>query len=173
MNDFPTPTTTLTRTEFGGLGKLNLRRAMATLTMLVVLCSRAVAAQVSCNLPATLMSDSTAIATEMTWAKAAAAHDTTILKCVLADGFVDTNWRGTLRTRADVLASGPAAPGGLTQHFSDWTVDRHDSSAVVRGLNTITDSANHTVSTMRFTDVLLFSLSRWQAVAAQETMVQK
>lgn len=118
----------------------------------------------------TVMTDSAALAFENAWATAAVAHDTTALGCMLADDFIDTSWRGTLRTKRDVLATGPVTPSGLKQHFSDWQVDRHGSMAIVRGLNTITDANNSTVSTLRFTDVLRYADGRWQAIAAQETM---
>jgi hypothetical protein len=118
----------------------------------------------------TVMTDSAALAFENAWATAAAAHDTRALGCMLADDFIDTNWQGTLRTKRDVLATGPVTPAGLKQHFSDWQVDRQGSTAIVRGLNTITDANNRTVSTLRFTDVLRYADGRWQAIAAQETM---
>ena len=120
-----------------------------------------------------IMSDSAVVSFETRWATAAVAHDTTTLRCMLADNFVDTSWQGALRTRRDVLAGGPVTPSGLTQHFSDWRVDRYDNTLIVRGLNTIMDADNKPVSTLRFTDVLRYLDGRWQAVAAEETMVRQ
>ena len=116
------------------------------------------------------MTDSAALAFERAWATAAAAHDTAALGCMLADDFIDTSWQGALRTKRDVLATGPVTPSGLKQHFSDWQVNRHGGIAIVRGLNTVTDANNRIVSTLRFTDVLQYADGRWQAIAAQETM---
>lgn len=139
----------------------------------VTIVPRAHAQQSACaSTPRAAMTDSAALALETTWAAAAAAHDTAALRCMLADNFIDTNWQGVLRTRRDVLATGPVTPSGLTQHFSEWRVERYDSTAIVRGLNTITGANNRTVSTLRFTDVLRYADGRWQAVAAQETVIR-
>jgi len=119
------------------------------------------------------MTDSAIVELETAWATAAVAHDTATLRCVLADDFVDTSWQGALRNKRDVLATGPVTPSGLTQHFSDWRIARHDDTMIVRGLNTITGADNKAVSAIRFTDVLQYLDGRWQAVAAQETMVRQ
>jgi hypothetical protein len=117
--------------------------------------------------------DSTALAVETAWASASASHDTAALRCILADDFVDTNWRGVSRTRREMLSDRPNTPTGLEQHYSGFTVVRYDSTAIVRGLNTITNADHVTVATLRFTDVLRFSNGRWRAVAAEETPVQR
>ena len=127
---------------------------------------------VSCASIKQVATDSAALAFENVWATAAVAHDTVALKCMLADGFIDTSWRGELRTRHDVLATGPVAPSGLDQHFSDWRVTRFGNTAIIRGLNTITNASHKTIATVRFTDVLFCANGRWQAVAAEETAVQ-
>jgi len=120
-----------------------------------------------------IMTDSAVIAFETTWATAAVAHDSTTLRCMLADNFVDTSWQGALRNRRDVLKGGPVTPPELTQHFSDWRIDRYDNTVIVRGLNTITDTDDKPVSSLRFTDVLRYLDGRWQAVAAEETVVRR
>lgn len=127
----------------------------------------------TCAHQASLPTDSAALALEKEWATAATSHDTAALGCILAGNFVDTNWRGLLRTRRDVLNELPATPSGLMQHYSEWRLVRYDSTAIVRGLNTITDAGHRTVAILRFTDVLQFSDGRWRAVAAQETPVQQ
>ena len=104
--------------------------------------------------------DSAALAFENAWAVAGATHDTAALKCMLAKDFVDTSWRGKLRTRPDVLASEPAAPPGFAQRFSDWRVTRFGNTAIIRGLNSITSASNKTVATIRFTDVLRYADDR-------------
>ncbi|HEX6536986.1 MAG TPA: DUF4440 domain-containing protein [Gemmatimonadaceae bacterium] len=116
------------------------------------------------------MSDSSAIAFERAWARAASARDTAALRCMLDTGFVDTNWRGALRTPGDLIAAGNAAPA-LAQHYQDWTVQRFDSTAIVRGLNVVTGSSGAGVARVRFTDVLRYRSGRWWAEAAQETVV--
>jgi hypothetical protein len=146
---------------------------MIFVAMICVMLPIATRAQaVSCASMKQVATDSAALAFENAWATAAAAHDTVALKCMLADGFVDTSWRGELRTRHDVLATGPAAPSGLHQHFSDWRVTRFGNTAIIRGLNTVTNASSQTVATLRFTDVLLYTSGKWQAVAAEETAIQ-
>jgi hypothetical protein len=51
--------------------------------------------------------------------------------------------------------------------------DRFDNTVLVRGLNSIVGADNKPVSTIRFTDVLRYLDGRWQATAAQETMVRQ
>lgn len=119
------------------------------------------------------MTDSAVVEFETAWAAAAVTHDTSTLRCALADNFVDTNWQGVLRNKRNVLTTGPVTPKGLKQRFSGWRIARHDDTIIVRGLNTITDTDNKAVSAIRFTDVLQYLDGRWQAVAAQETMVRE
>lgn len=116
------------------------------------------------------MTDSSAVAFERAWARAASARDTAALRCMLDSGFVDTNWRGALRTPGDLIGAGNASPA-LAQHYQDWTVQRFDSTAIVRGLNVVTDSSGVAVARVRFTDVLRYRGGRWWAEAAQETAV--
>jgi hypothetical protein len=118
------------------------------------------------------MSDSSAIAFERAWARAAASRDTAALRCMLDTGFVDTNWRGALRTPDDLLAAGNASPA-LAQHYQDWTVQRFDSTAIVRGLNVVGGASGDEAARLRFTDVLRYRSGRWWAEAAQETVVSK
>lgn len=150
-------------------------RLMATVIVcLCVLTATASAQRSSCS--PTMhrsMTDSAVVTFETTWAAAGVAHDTSTLRCMLADNFVDTNWQGALRTRRDMLAGGPAAPQGLTQHLSEWRIDRFDNTIIVRGLNTITDASDKPVTALRFTDVLRYLDGRWQAVAAEETMLRQ
>lgn len=117
--------------------------------------------------------DSAIVAAELRWARAAETHDTTTLACILDPRFVDTSWRGALRTRAGVLATRAQAPPGLAQRYAGWSIDRFGDVAVVRGSNTIADGAGHVVVRLRFTDVLRWERGRWVAVAAQETPVRE
>jgi len=107
---------------------------------------------------------------EQAWIQAIADRDTSAVACILADDFLDTSWRGVLRTRRDQLR-GLGGARGYTPHYSDWRVRLYGNTAVVRGLNVMTDSSGHEVARLRFTDVFAYRGGRWQAVAAQETMV--
>lgn len=117
------------------------------------------------------LSDSSALDAERAWARAAAARDTAALRCLLDERFMDTNWMGAVRTRDDVLHAGNA-PRALVQHYGDWSVRRFDSTAIVRGVNVVTDSTGAELVRVRFTDVLRYAGGRWLAEAAQETVVR-
>ena len=107
---------------------------------------------------------------ERAWIQAIADRDTSAVACILADDFLDTSWQGVLRTRRDQI-DGLGRARSYTPHYSDWRVHLYGSTAVVRGLNVMTDASGHDVGRLRFTDVFAYRDGRWQAVAAQETMV--
>ena len=108
---------------------------------------------------------------EHEWLRALTQHDRAILDRILADDFVDSNWKGELQTKRQVLQSGGAA-GPYLQHLRDINVRFHGPIALVWGLNEISDKAGHLMLRIRFTDVLLYRNGNWQAVAAQETPVR-
>jgi len=116
------------------------------------------------------LSDAGALAIEHVWIRAITARDSSTLACVLAPDFVDTSWRGTLRRRAAVLAA-LHAPIILAQRYDDWSVQRFDRTAVVRGRNTISDASGTVVARLRFTDIFRWHDGHWQAEAAEETQV--
>ena len=92
---------------------------------------------------------------------------------MLADEFKDTSWKGELRPKSQVLRE---LPGRRTQHkqtMADLDADLFGDTAVVRGVNVITDQQAHEVMRIRFTDVLRFVNHRWQAIAAQQTPEQR
>ena len=85
--------------------------------------------------------------------------------------FKDTSRKGVLRPRDVVLRE-------LTQHkeqdqyqqkLTELEPYLFDSTAVIHGVNVISDQQGHEVLRIRFTDVLRFTDGHWLAVAAQET----
>jgi hypothetical protein len=107
-------------------------------------------------------------AVEDAWVAAGAAHDSTALACILADDFIDTDWQGALRTRAQMLRGLGRRPR-MTQRITDWQIRLYGTTAVVRGTNIVTDSTGAELIRLRFTDVLERRDGAWRAVAAQET----
>ena len=114
--------------------------------------------------------EDTVLRIEHEWLRALVEHDRATLDKILADDFVDSNWKGELRTKSQVLEGlGRARP--YSQHLRDIKIQLYGSTAVVRGLNEIGGKNGRIVMRIRFTDVLLYRHTNWQAVAAQETPV--
>ena len=55
------------------------------------------------------------------------------------------------------------------QTLTDMQSNLFDDTAVVHGVNVISDQRGHEVLRIRFTDVLHYADGHWLAVAAQET----
>ncbi|MGB9475300.1 MAG: nuclear transport factor 2 family protein [Candidatus Udaeobacter sp.] len=110
----------------------------------------------------------TVLGIEHEWLRALVERDRATLDRILAGDFVDSNWKGELHTKSQVLEGlGTARP--YLQHLREVKVQLYGSMAVVRGLNEIRDKDGRIVMRIRFTDVLLYRHGSWQAVAAQET----
>ena len=108
---------------------------------------------------------------EQKWLDILNRKDTVALDCILAPDFADTSRKGALRPKTQVLQE-------LTQHkeqdqyeqkLTDLQMSLFGDTAVVRGVNVISDQQGHEVLRIRFTDVLHYTGGHWLAVAAQET----
>jgi hypothetical protein len=89
---------------------------------------------------------------------------------ILADDFVDSNWKGELRTKRQLLER-LGRPRPYSQHLREIKIQLYESMAVARGLNEVSSTDGRIVMRIRFTDVLFYRHGNWQAVAAQETPV--
>ena len=142
----------------------------------LVLCLGLVAAATSAAVPCTGTYEFTkdsALQFEHDWLKALEQSDAAALDCMLADEFKDTSWKGELRPKSQVLRELPGRRAQYEQTLADLDADLFGDTAVVRGVNVITDPQAHEVMRLRFTDVLRFVNHRWQSVAAQETTEQR
>jgi hypothetical protein len=75
---------------------------------------------------------------EQDWLKALTERDRVSLNCILADEFVDCSWHGELRTKQQILAAlGERA--AYPQRLDDLKVSRYQQTAIVRGINIVTD----------------------------------
>jgi len=113
------------------------------------------------------------IGIEHRWVEALETHDTAALDDLLAEGFVDSTFRGGVRTKREILA-GPAAGGPYRSlRLDDLTVRTYGrSTAIVRGVNVLRGPAGDLVR-VRFTDVFVVQHGRWRAVSAQETLEEQ
>jgi hypothetical protein len=104
---------------------------------------------------------------EQTWLDVLKQKDTAALDCMLATEFKDTSMKGTVRPKAQVLHELPLRKDQYQQNLSDLEADLFGDTAVVHGVNLISDQQGHEVLRIRFTDVLCFNHGDW--LAAQET----
>jgi hypothetical protein len=112
----------------------------------------------------------TVLGIEHDWLRALIERDRVTLDRILADDFVDSNSKGELHTKRQVL-EGLGAPRPYSQHLRDIKIQLYGSMAVARGVNENSGKNGRIVTRIRFTDVLLYRHGNWQAVAAQETPV--
>jgi len=112
----------------------------------------------------------TVIGIEHDWLRALIEHDRAALDKILADDFVDSNWKGELHPKNQVL-EGLTAAHPYSQHLQDIQVRLYGSMAIACGLNEIRGKNGQIVMRIRFTDVFVYRHGTWQAVAAQETPV--
>lgn len=106
------------------------------------------------------------------WLHAAQIHDRAALGRILADDFIDTSYRGALRTKADVLAGAVVASPSVSQRLSDLKIRVFGDTAIMTGLNTVSGPHHAWTAHVRFTDVYIKRDGRWHAVSAQETVVK-
>ncbi|HKI87330.1 MAG TPA: nuclear transport factor 2 family protein [Thermoanaerobaculia bacterium] len=116
-------------------------------------------------------SPSELIAIEHQWVRAIQHHDKSFLDGLLADDFVDSTFRGSTRSKLDVL-NGPRAAGKYKPiRLDDLRVRFYAATAVVTGVNVLQDRGDASrVVRVRFTDVFVKQAGRWRAVSAQETV---
>jgi len=107
---------------------------------------------------------------EERWVAALEARDAAALACRLAPDFTDHDWQGMIVRRADMLARLPQRPPSRLQ-LTKVTVRLDGTIGIVRGLNTQIAPDGTVVGRVRCTDVFVWHGGRWQAIAAQETLV--
>ena len=106
---------------------------------------------------------------EHTWLQMLTDKNMAALDCMLAGNFKDTSMKGMVRPKSQVLREVPLRSNQYQQNLTDLEAELFDDTAVVRGLDVVTDQPGHEIMRVRFTDVLRFADGRWYAVASQET----
>ena len=109
-------------------------------------------------------------AAETAWVAALRERDPTTLDCLLDPDFSDNDWRGGLRSRAEVLAALPGRGPGEPV-VGELSLRIEGDVGVVRGVSATKDAAGKLQRRARFTDVFVHRAGRWRAIAAQETPV--
>jgi hypothetical protein len=104
------------------------------------------------------------------WVTALEGRNSRALDCILEAGFADTSWRGELVTRSQVLERLPNRPAAALT-LSKVEARLIGDVAIVRGVNAQGHGSRPTES-VRFVDVFVYRSGRWQAVSAQESLIQ-
>ena len=120
------------------------------------------------EIPVQGRNERTVLRFERDWLRALVERDRATLDRILADDFIDSNWKGQLRNKWQVLA-GLSNPIPYLQRLQDVNIKLYQDVAVARCLNMISDQNGRIMMRIRFTDVLLYRDGHWQAIAAQET----
>ncbi len=110
-------------------------------------------------------------AIEEEWMAALQRHDTAVLDRLLDPSFLDSTFRGGIRTKADMLSGPPAGAGYRHLRFEDLNVRRFGGdTAVVTGVNVLQGATPGEIVRVRLTDVFVSRGGAWRAVSAQETV---
>lgn len=107
---------------------------------------------------------------EQHWAKALEQHDSETLGCILGNEFQDFDPDGAVHDRAETLAGVPLRRPG-SNHLSELQPHVYGDVGYIRGLATLVDAEGNVRARVRFTDIYLYRDGRWQAVAAQESLL--
>lgn len=107
---------------------------------------------------------------ERRWVAALApGGDRRALDDILADDYVDIDWRGRIRHKADLIHA-TGSPKDAVQHVTDLHVRVWGDSAVATGVNTVHSLAKGWTIEVPFTDVFERIDGHWRAVSSQETL---
>lgn len=110
------------------------------------------------------------LATEKAWVTALEQRDARALGCILAPDFADTSWRGELIPKAQVMKALPSRPASMLA-LTDLHARLIGDVAIVRGVNTQSAGGN-VVGSVRFVDLFVYRSGHWQAVSAQESLIE-
>jgi hypothetical protein len=97
-------------------------------------------------------------------------NDTTYLNQLLDADFIDISYKGTVRTKSDVLQARVYNKDDISQQLTGLKVRRFKNIAIVTGVNNISVKASGQKIFIRFTDVFTEKNKQWYAVTAQETL---
>ncbi|MGA7459643.1 MAG: DUF4440 domain-containing protein [Candidatus Korobacteraceae bacterium] len=108
---------------------------------------------------------------EQVWLQTLNQKNTAALNCMLDAEFRDTSRKGILRPKDVVLRelTQRKEQDQYQQKLTELEPYLFDDTAIIHGVNIISDQKGHEVLRIRFTDVLRFTDGHWLAVAAQET----
>ena len=101
------------------------------------------------EIPVQGRNERTVLRFERDWLRALVERDRATLDRILADDFIDSNWKGELRNKWQVLA-GLSKPVPYLQRLQDVKIKFYQDVAVARGLNMISDQNGRIMMRIRF-----------------------
>lgn len=104
---------------------------------------------------------------EQAWMRAAQQRDIPALKRILSNDYVDINYRGILRHKADALRASNIQTSNYTQKLRQEKVRLYGKTAVVTGCDVLVAGKQSYFA--RYTDVFVEKNGVWRAVSSQET----
>lgn len=104
---------------------------------------------------------------EQIWMRAAQQRNVQVLDRILSNDYVDINYRGILRHKADALRTSNLQLNIYTQKLSREHVRLYANTAVVTGCDILMTGKHRYFA--RFTDVFAEQHGAWRAVSSQET----
>jgi ketosteroid isomerase-like protein len=116
--------------------------------------------------------DTQLISLEQTWMTAAQHRDIRVLDNILSDDYIDINYKGMLRDKADALRAANLKLSQYTQKLSQQKVRFYGNTAIVTGHGELLGSDHSSYAAWRFTDVFVKQDGVWRAVSSQETVEQ-
>jgi hypothetical protein len=119
--------------------------------------------------PSTAADRATVTRLEQRWLAAVSpGGDRSVLDGILADDYVDADWQGHLRNKADLL--GGTTAKDVAEHVTGMRVRVWGDTAVATGINHMHSAAKGWSVDIAFTDVFSRIDGRWRAVSSQETL---
>lgn len=117
--------------------------------------------------------ESKLLALEQTWLWAAQDRNIPVLDRILADDYIDINYKGIVRNKADALKAPNLKTKRYTQRLSDEKVRVYGDTAIVTGRGILTKPGGVQIAAWRFTDVFIKRGGAWRVVSSQETVESK
>jgi len=106
---------------------------------------------------------------EQRWVAAVSpGGDRGMLDEILASDYIDVDWQGHTRSKADLLQA--SAAKGATEHVTGMRVRVWGDTAVATGINHMHSSTKGWSVDVAFTDVFSRIDGHWRAVSSQETL---
>lgn len=119
--------------------------------------------------PSATTDNATVARLEQRWLAAVSpGGDRRVLDDILAADYIDTDWQGRTRDKADLLKGATAK--GVTEHVTGMRIRVWGDTAVATGINHMHSSAKGWSVDVAFTDVFSRLDGHWHAVSSQETL---
>lgn len=119
--------------------------------------------------PAAATDSATITRLEQRWLAAVSpGGDRGTLDNILADDYIDTDWQGHMRNKADLLKG--VTGKSVTEHVTGMQVRTWGDTAVATGTNHMHSGAKGWSVDVAFTDVFSRIGGHWRAVSSQETL---